>query len=707
MAGLFNRSQDEQEQTVGTEDVTVAEPSPAAQHDMLNRLFARFTIKQRVWGSMALMLVFLIAVAGISLINLLGLQKTVHVVVEENQPVAMTSMRLNSELRRAVGALGFFLLSKGDAQKAVYESSLIAVDNSVTALKKIAAADKTTFKRVEAIEDKVAQFKEYKPRMLELAKDQNKNMPGMAFAAQEMASLAQAMRGHLATIVLVETDEVASETRKQLLIDVAALRYQWANIMNGVRAYLGFRVQSILDEVKGPLKEEADRLIKKIQGYGGLLTLEQEIAMGDFVTMYNSYYKKLDELNKIHGSDKWRTDAYLISHEVGELLQDIEADLNALIDDAGRNIKDSSGALLNEVDGAMQWVGWLSVVGLFIGIAGAWVGVRLISRPLEVAHAAMADIAEGEGDLTRRLDASGRDEISQLAGAFNVFVEKIQAMVGHVAQSTNQLASTAEQMSIVTEETREGMHRQRAETDQVATAMNQMTATVQEVARNASSAAASAHHADEQATQGKQVMGQSMKANDLLAKEVERAAEVIERLEGESESIGKVLEVIQEIAEQTNLLALNAAIEAARAGEQGRGFAVVADEVRTLANRTQHSTQEIQQIIERLQTGATEAAQVMVEGKSRAQESVELVDKAGEALDVIVGAVDTISTMNTQIASAAEEQTAVAEEINRNIVNITQVAEGTSNGAQQTSAASEQLARLASELQTLVGRFRV
>jgi methyl-accepting chemotaxis protein len=237
--------------------------------------------------------------------------------------------------------------------------------------------------------------------------------------------------------------------------------------------------------------------------------------------------------------------------------------------------------------------------------------------------------------------------------------------------------------------------------------MNEMSATVQEVARNAVEAAEAAKEADNTFHQGKQVIDRVIEAIGELANEVEKAANVIQQLEAESMNIGSVLDVIKSIAEQTNLLALNAAIEAARAGEQGRGFAVVADEVRTLAGRTQQSTQEIEEMISKLQSGANNAVKVMETGKDMTKVGVDQAAAAGEALLTINTAVERITGMNTQIASAAEEQSSVAEEINRSIVSINEVAEQSAAGAQQTAQASNDLARLADQLKALVGRFKV
>jgi methyl-accepting chemotaxis protein len=346
----------------------------------------------------------------------------------------------------------------------------------------------------------------------------------------------------------------------------------------------------------------------------------------------------------------------------------------------------------------------LLVIGAAIGVT-YWYMTRAF-RPLNAIITSVNDIAQG--NLAIRIDAAtSQDETGQLQTATREMVMQLHGLISEVTGSTAQLSAAAEEMSVITEQSKRGVHQQQSEIDQIATAMNEMAATVQEVARNAAAAADAAHKADDEAKSGQRVVTQTVEAIDAVAHEVESAAEVIHKLAADSTSIGTVLDVIRGIAEQTNLLALNAAIEAARAGEQGRGFAVVADEVRTLATRTQESTQEIQKMIERLQTGAKSAVQVMEQGRSKAQVSVQQAAKAGTSLDAIANAAGSISDMNAQIASAAEEQGAVAEEINRNIVNISQIASQTANGAEQTSIASMELAKLAGRLQSLVGKFRV
>ena len=359
------------------------------------------------------------------------------------------------------------------------------------------------------------------------------------------------------------------------------------------------------------------------------------------------------------------------------------------------------------------YFGEFGIVGGIIGSSILALATFGISHYLGKLNGKRAELivnglhALSEGDLTHKVSISGKDEFAWMCWEYSQGRKGFMALVKEILGSAGQLAAAAEELSAITEQSNAGVMRQQGEIGQVATAMNEMSATVAEVSKNAASAATAAQEADQQANDGWNVVNTTVQTINNLASEVERTSEVIENLKGDSLSIGTVLDVIRDIAEQTNLLALNAAIEAARAGEQGRGFAVVADEVRTLASRTQQSTREINDMIERLQNGANQAVSVMEMGRAKAEESVAQAAKAGEALQSITGVVDKIKSMNMQIASAAEEQSSTAEEINRNIVNISEVAQETAGGSQQTASASDELARLASDLQSQVGKFKV
>ncbi|WP_282387064.1 MULTISPECIES: methyl-accepting chemotaxis protein [Pseudomonas] len=349
----------------------------------------------------------------------------------------------------------------------------------------------------------------------------------------------------------------------------------------------------------------------------------------------------------------------------------------------------------------------LGLLAALIGLLLVWLMARSVTKPiLGVAHM-LEDIASGEGDLTRRLAYDKQDELGQLAGWFNKFLDKLQPIIAEVKRSVQDARNTADQSSAIATQTSAGMEQQYRQVDQVATASHEMSATAQDVARSAAQAAEAAKDADRATRQGLTVIDRTTASIDTLAADMSAAMVQVEGLAANSEKIGTVLETIRAIAEQTNLLALNAAIEAARAGEAGRGFAVVADEVRNLARRTQESVEETRQVIEQLQNGTQEVVGSMGNSHRQAQGSVEQVGQAVTALRQIGDAVTVISDMNLQIASAAEEQSAVAEEINNNVATIRDVTESLSGQANESARVSQSLNSLANQQQRLMDQFRV
>lgn len=356
---------------------------------------------------------------------------------------------------------------------------------------------------------------------------------------------------------------------------------------------------------------------------------------------------------------------------------------------------------------------WIRNVMLVMGIGGLLIGgilIYLISRnvvdPLCRTARYMREIAEGDGDLSKELPVDGKDEVAMLADGFNRFVRSVRDLVSQVSESVHSVGASAEDLATTAEHTSASIRNQQLETSQIATAMTEMSSTVHEVAENTAETARSAEKAEKQAERGQSVVSGAVASISGLVTEVQAASEIVQRVDSDTSRIGTVLDVIRGIAEQTNLLALNAAIEAARAGEQGRGFAVVADEVRSLARRTQESTEEIHDMIESLQGSVGDTVRAMESSATRAQESQDQADRVREVLQEITQSMDTISQMSAQIATAAEEQSHVAEDINKSVSNISLVAEQTAADAVKTSTSSTTLAGHAEDLVKLVGRFR-
>ncbi|MPY25742.1 methyl-accepting chemotaxis protein [Shewanella sp. YLB-07] len=361
-------------------------------------------------------------------------------------------------------------------------------------------------------------------------------------------------------------------------------------------------------------------------------------------------------------------------------------------------------AMLEE--SAYQILIWSLIISIIL-ISLAVLVASSISQPIAKVASMLQDIGEGEGDLRQRLPVKGNDELAQLAMGFNSFISKIQASIIEVGETSEQLSQSAKDVANQAQQTLSDSQLQKDQTMMVVTAINEMGATVNEIAGNAALAADTARNADAQSNTGQEVVTRARDTINLLSDDVEQVGEVIESLATHTKSIESILDVIRAVSDQTNLLALNAAIEAARAGEAGRGFAVVADEVRNLASRTATSTNEVQIMIDKLQTEATRAVDAMAQSRARSLEGVTAVDEASQSLTGISEQIGHITDMNIQVAAATEEQSTVVEDINRNVTEINDITQRTSDTAHAAAQASQSLNQLASRLDTLVAGFKV
>ncbi len=397
------------------------------------------------------------------------------------------------------------------------------------------------------------------------------------------------------------------------------------------------------------------------------------------------------------------------THELAEKIaaeeEKIDHELESLLVKLEKFTREATLQAEHDEQSALRLLIIIAVISILVGGGIAFLIIRSLMKSIQSAVKVAETISSG--DLTQEVEVHGNDEMGQLLTALSTMRNNLYNMIIQMNDSSSQLAAASEELATVSEETNQNINAQQSEVEQAATAINEMTATIQEVARNAANTSETAFSTNKSTIEGQNIVRETVDSISQLASDIENASDVIHQLEVHSENIGGVLDVIKNIAEQTNLLALNAAIEAARAGEQGRGFAVVADEVRTLASRTQESTQEIEAMIEKLQSGSRDAVQVMDCSRKQAAVSVEQANAAGTALQSITESVSLISDMNTQIATAAEEQSSVAEEINKNIISVNNLGTQNAAAAHETTATSEELARLATGLQDLITQFKV
>ncbi|MDT3309863.1 methyl-accepting chemotaxis protein [Pseudomonas sp. rhizo66] len=472
---------------------------------------------------------------------------------------------------------------------------------------------------------------------------------------------------------------------------------------------LSFRVlvnrePASLQEAQTRIAVLVDKARKAQASYAALPAGPEERAIYQtFSTTLDNYLQAQSQMIELSRQDKLDEMRTLINTRIKEGTDQMGEQLNKLIAINTTDAKTAATKAGEHYDSAVTGIIIVAVIAALATVLLAWLLTRSIVTPLNRAVLAAQTIADG--NLSKTIEIDGKDEATQLLQALATMQSNLRKTIEQIAGSATQLGAAAEELSAVTEEASRGLQQQNNEIEQAATAVNEMTAAVEEVARNAVSTSEASNQSTHAAREGRDQVVKTVDAIQTMTHDVQNTAHMIEGLAAQGRDIGKVLDVIRAIAEQTNLLALNAAIEAARAGEAGRGFAVVADEVRALAHRTAQSTQEIEKMVAGIQNGTGEAVSSMQQSNQRTQTTLEMARAAGVALEQITQSIHQINERNLVIASASEEQAQVSREVDRNLVNIRDLATQSAAGANQTSAATHELSRLAVDLNAMVARF--
>ncbi|RMP83465.1 hypothetical protein ALQ17_01835 [Pseudomonas fluorescens] len=454
------------------------------------------------------------------------------------------------------------------------------------------------------------------------------------------------------------------------------------------------------------LKAVRAEVLQVAEHYGTLVTSPEERTKYDqALSEIKNYSQKMDEFLAQASSFSAEQMAVYLRDVNGPIARQVQASISDLIAINEQGSKTAVQAAASEHDAARLFTWVLMVSSVLIAVVVARLLTRSIINPVRELLVSTGKIADG--DLRVAITISGNDELTELQKSTATMQMNLKSTLQHISEASGQLASAAEEMSAITRESTAGIERQSLETDQAATAVNQMTAAVEEVARNAVSASQSTQDSQRSASVGMERVTQTIASIEKLSSTVQQTGVEVEGLAKQAQDIARVVEVIRSIAEQTNLLALNAAIEAARAGEQGRGFAVVADEVRALAHRTQTSTQEIEQMIAKIQSCSSEAVASMVLNRNEAVDSLKVAHEAGVAITQITQAITDINERNLMIATASEEQAQVARSVDQNLISIRDLSIQSSSAAGQTSVASQELSRLAVDLKQIVAKFAV
>ncbi|MCX8901307.1 methyl-accepting chemotaxis protein [Vibrio parahaemolyticus] len=580
-----------------------------------------------------------------------------------------------------------YLIANSDNELAQYEDYLVKMKTFLAEAKKEIQKPERA-KLVKSIDSSIAKYEAAFLEVVTLDKQRDRVLYDL------LAPQGETMRKVIAEII----DSAYRDNDVQAAYFASHVQEKLLNGRLFVTKFLNSNDQdeyrTAVTEMTVKLDEETTELKQYLQNATRQNLLSQFIkAQQSYVGGLNEVYRLIETKN-----DLVKNTLDQIGPQVAKNAEDVKLSVMADQEALGTELKSTTEDSIN-----LTIV--LSVLAIAIGSIAAYVLTISITRPIGQAVEAANQLAKG--NLTIEVQSASHDETGLLLESIQRTATSLRNIVSTISGASVELASASEELAVVTEQSSQGIESQQAETDLVATAMNEMAATVHEVADNAAKAAEAANQADNEASAGGQVVEQTISVISTLAERVNESSEKLHEVEQESMNIGKILNVIREIADQTNLLALNAAIEAARAGEQGRGFAVVADEVRSLAQRTQESTQEIQTIIEQLQAGTQRAVAVMNQGKDQAAQSVGQVNETGSALQTITHAISVINDMNIQIASASEQQSSVAENINENVINVKRIAEENAVAANQMKISTSEVAQLSEQLKALVDQFKI
>ncbi|MEW6764167.1 MAG: methyl-accepting chemotaxis protein [Pseudomonadota bacterium] len=662
----------------------------------MQALMARLSVGRKIGLGYALVVLLLVLVSTLTWINLGGLTQRIEMVTGEQQPRVLAAKELLIGLNESVNALNFFLIGREPEQRQAFAGSMRTVEERLAAL----GAEGERFAPA------VQAFRGVAEEALKFAASDVTNQPGLAYANQNVNPITREVSQLTDAMLSSERAQPVSASRRALMMDLVELRFTGLNLVNALRGYLAFRspeMAQTMDLYIGRFEE----LLPRLQAHEALLTFEQEEALGLLPDLMQSFKAHLAKVRELHGGEQWRMDAWIVRTRLMPAYQAIATDLASWAGAQETAIAVESAAMRSSATSTRGWSLGLALVGVLLSAALAWVLTRVVTVPLRSVLAALQDIAHGEGDLTRRLNAQGQDEVGQLARAFNVFADKVQDLIRQVATSSRAVEQSAGALNEATSRSRSGGHRQMEATDQLVRGVQDMHAASNDVAREALAASQAVQQVRGQVVEGRRVVESGLRTISDLAAGMGSAEAVIRDLESSSQKIGTVMDVIRGIAEQTNLLALNAAIEAARAGEAGRGFAVVADEVRGLASRTQESTREIEQIVQQLRNGAAQAVNVMQDGREKTRQSVEDAQSAGQGLEMIAGQVESLTAMNGQIAQAAETQRQIVDQLQTTIAAISQICHATVEDTDRSAEAGATLLQQAERLEALVRQFRV
>jgi len=665
----------------------------------------KLSLRHQVWAGFAIMLILIAISSATSIFNLNNLNDQAKHIIDEAQPTMVEALNIRTGLSNTAKNINAYIVSQQASDKAEISSSINQLNDYFKQFvqRPNIVNDAELLQITNEINASFAEFKTLSNQIEYLVENPVENFPAIKIAETQLSPLSKSILTSLDNAINSELDEDNNAQRKVLLYELADLRYNWMNISTTNRAFLANPTMTSHEQVKSYISLFKKQLTS-IQKKSRIFTFEQEEAIANITRHTIAHFTFLKKIYKLYTSNNWRKDQSLLKNEIKPLIEGISNKLNIIVSQQQSTSESLSENLLTQISSSIFITLSILAFAIIAGITIAWSNTKQIRTIVVEISNSLKHLSNGEFGF--KLNENRKGEVGKVALTINEFSTQLESMISELTQSVDNLQRASSDMSSTVSETSENILLQHRETEMVATAVEEMTATAQEVARSASTAATSARHANELTTSGALVSTEAMGGIGHLVDDLNNASDVVQTLRDESNNISIVLDVIRDISEQTNLLALNAAIEAARAGEQGRGFAVVADEVRTLASRTQESTDNIREKIEELQHGASNAVSVMENAIKEANTNNDQVENVAESLGEIAGEIQSINAQLDQIAAASEQQSATSEEISRNVTSISTLAEKTVQGTGQAKSAEDSLSMVTQSIENVISKFK-
>ena len=665
-----------------------------------------FTIKQKLNVGFRTILGFMVIIILVNLISLSVIRSNINEIIEEHEPTVFAAHELESELKNASSSLGFYLLSQEEIHKSNYITATKKIDSLLLSLQQqeniLEDADAQTI--LINIQKNITLFKKYQSTMIELATSTAKNYPGIAYSTSILSPISRQVLQYLYLMISSEKEERPSSRRKELLIDIDELRYRWSNIMNGIRGYLTLRSESMVSEIRSNEKI-VTTVLYKLKNYSDIFTFEQEDALENISSLKERFTVELEKMFGLHASEKWRQDAHLIRTEIGPLLSRTNVQIKQLIKLKRKDIDNANTALLTIVATIII----LSLVILAAAIiAASRIALKLIKGIVDPLNAAVEITSQvASGDLSVNVIESSDDEIGQLMSSLNTMTKDLGLLVSKVQSSGIQVTSSSTEIAATAKEQEATVTQQAATATQISTTAVEISATVNELVNTmdevtdvAETTANEAVHSQTALANMEQTMHQMMNATSSIGSKLSVLSE-------KAENINSVVTTITKVADQTNLLSLNAAIEAEKAGEYGVGFAVVATEIRRLADQTAVATWDIEQMVKEMQTAVSAGVMGMDKFSEEVRSGVDDVREVSVQITSIISQVQTLLPRFEAVHSGMQNQAQGAKQITESITQLSEGTQQTAESLRQSGSSINQLHMAAKALQEGVSKFKV